>query len=51
MPFKPINGPNGNDTRIGIVGGGIAGVHMAYLLKKKGIDILSIFSMKPNMLL
>ena len=22
-PFKPINGPSGNDTRIGIVGGGI----------------------------
>ena len=20
MPFKPINGPNGNDSRIGIVG-------------------------------
>ena len=41
-PFKQINGPNGNSTRIGIVGGGVGGVHMAYLLKKKGFANVTI---------
>ena len=42
MPFKPVNGPNGNDSRIGIVGAGAGGVHMAYLLKQKGFTNVTI---------
>ena len=41
-PFKPVNGPNGNDSRIGIVGAGAGGVHMAYLLKQKGFTNVTI---------
>ena len=35
-PFPSINGPLSQDTRIGVVGAGLAGVHMAYSLKKAG---------------
>ena len=48
-PFRPVNGPKGNDTRIGIVGGGIGGIHMAYLLKKKGFSNVSVLE-KTNRL-
>ena len=35
-PFPSINGPLSQDTSIGVVGAGLAGVHMAYSLKKAG---------------
>jgi hypothetical protein len=41
-PFKPVNGPNGKDSRIGIVGAGAGGVHMAYHLKQKGFTNVTI---------
>ena len=42
LPFKPIKGPKNKYSKIGIVGAGPAGVHMAYMLKKKGFDNIII---------
>ena len=41
LPFK-IPGPNTYDDRVGIVGAGPAGIHMAYLLKKKGFTNVEV---------
>ena len=41
IKFKKIRGPRKN-ARIGIVGAGPAGVHMAYLLKEKGFSNINI---------
>ena len=42
IPFQPISGPQSKNARIGIVGAGAAGVHMAYLLKKDGYTDVTI---------
>ena len=42
IPFQPISGPQNKNARIGIVGAGAAGVHMAYLLKKDGYTDVTI---------
>ena len=42
LPFKPIKGPKSKYSKIGIVGAGPSGVHMAYMLKKKGFDNIII---------
>ena len=34
-PLPNIDGPSSPEDRIAIVGGGLAGIHMAYMLKKK----------------
>lgn len=41
LPFK-IPGPNSYDDRVGIVGAGPAGIHMAHLLKKKGFNNVEV---------
>ena len=43
FPRLQIEGPRCFDDRIGIVGAGTAGIHMAYLLKEKGFKDITIF--------
>ena len=47
--FAPINGPKNLQSKIGIVGGGVSGVHMAYSLKKMGYSDVTILE-KSNRL-
>ena len=42
QPFKKIKGPESFHTKIAIVGGGPAGVHMAYELKQRGYTNVTI---------
>lgn len=41
-PFKTIKGPKCLNSKIGIVGAGPSGVHMAYQLKQKGYTNVTI---------
>ena len=46
-PCFNIPGPVNPGDRIAIVGGGIAGLHMAYMLKKKGFERVTVLEKKP----
>jgi predicted NAD/FAD-binding protein len=37
-PFHPIPGPKCKTSKIGIVGAGVAGIHLAYMLSKQGFS-------------
>ena len=50
IEFSTINGPQNKKSKIGIVGGGVSGVHMAYSLKKMGFEDVTILE-KSNHLL
>ncbi len=41
-PFPNIPGPKCKTDRIGIVGAGLSGIHMAYLLKERGFKNVRI---------
>ena len=41
--FDPIPGPQSKSSKIGIVGAGMSGVHMAYSLKNLGYESVKIF--------
>ena len=47
--FHSIPGPKSKSSKIGIVGGGVSGVHMAYSLKKLGYKDVTIME-KSNRL-
>ena len=49
IEFSTINGPQNKKSKIGIVGGGVSGVHMAYSLKKMGFEDVTILE-KSNRL-
>lgn len=42
VPFKSIRGPKDKHAKIGVVGAGPSGVHMAYSLKKRGFHHVTI---------
>ena len=48
QPFPKIKGPESFDTKIGIIGGGPAGVHMASKLQQKGYQNVTIVEKSPR---
>lgn len=48
QPFPKIKGPGRFDTKIGIIGGGPAGIHMAYKLKQRGYQNVTILEKSPR---
>ena len=40
--FATLNGPKCFNSKVGIVGAGPSGVHMAYLLKQNGLNDITL---------
>ena len=47
-PFPNIKGPESFDIKIGIIGGGPAGIHMALKLKQRGYQNVTIVEKSPR---
>ena len=48
QPFPKIKGPESLGSKIGIIGGGAAGIHMAYELKERGYNNVTILEKSPR---
>ena len=49
LAFNTIKGPKRFDSKIGIVGGGPAGIHMAYQLYQRGYTNVTILEKSPEL--